>query len=528
MSPVGPDRTRRLRRERNGKHGHDRTRRRAHRWRCPAPTHRTTYLPSGLTDYANTFAASSGGAAAEIALHPTYAATGVHPAIFPTVSIANYVDGTFDPAAPDTDVISSATYDPWGRTLTSTDPDGVQTESHYAVSGNGIATDIDWTEDGLNNRTTATYDLVGNQLGSTSPLGRTTATTYDLAGHVIRTTAPDGVVSENDYDNFGLLKTAWANYVDGTPGTGSATDDVKTTYAYDTAGRPTSTIANDGGGTAQAKTATTYDLLGRATSTTVYATFDGTAFGGERKTESHPQVDLVRNITRPGIGGTRGPGTSSMSGPLVPTASPAPFCPDSSSVRCNAITERDLNGLPIGVTDAYGKVSRTYQDLAGRTVFAIANFGDGVYSSGSPDVDIVSVSQYDIGGRIVRTVDVLGRARKQTFDALGRSVQSTSYDSAATATTKTPPVRTRGMSGPTNRFAPNGQSLMVKSRSRRRLDAGALESRTERLVREAPGTPQTEAALAGKPRAPTPPLGHAPSPEFAGLRGRDQATRHAK
>ena len=399
---------------------------------------RTTYLATGLVDYAYTFAGAdgSGGPSGEIALHPLYAAAGVHPAIFATTSIANDVAS---PSGPDQDVTSTATYDAWGRTLTTIDPDGVDSETHYVASGDGISTDVDWTEDGLDNRTTYDHDHAGNQLSATSPTGRVTATTYDLPGHAIRTTAPDGVVSQNDYDNFGRLMVTWANYVDGTPGSGTAVDDVKTTYAYDEFGRQLSTRANDGGGLAQAKSAQTYDLLDRITSSTTYSTFDGTTFAGERVVQSRPHI--ANAVTRPGMSGSRGPGTSTMTGSLVPTVGPAPGCPNGADY-CNVVTAKDLNGLATGTTDAYGKVSRSFNDVAGRSVIAIANYGDGVYSTAAPDTDLVSITQYDIGGRAVRAIDVLGRATQQTFDALGRSIKTATYDTAGVATTKTETVYT--------------------------------------------------------------------------------------
>jgi YD repeat-containing protein len=110
---------------------------------------------------------------------------------------------------------AKTTFDGWGRTLTTTDPDGVVATSVYDASN---LTDLVTTRDNVSAATTMTYDLVGNLLSTSTPTGRVTSSTYDLANHVLTSTAPDGTVSRTDYNAWGERAASWANYTTGTTG----------------------------------------------------------------------------------------------------------------------------------------------------------------------------------------------------------------------------------------------------------------------------------------------------------------------
>ena len=91
----------------------------------------TTYAASGLPVTQSTLAAS-GPVTTAFGYDPRSA----HPAIYPTTTTANDVATVVD--ATSEDLTSSATYDPWGRTLVATDPDGVAATTHYLTgSGDG-------------------------------------------------------------------------------------------------------------------------------------------------------------------------------------------------------------------------------------------------------------------------------------------------------------------------------------------------------------------------------------------------------
>ncbi len=84
-----------------------------------------------------------------------------------TRTITNYVDGVFNPALPDEDLISTTVYDRAGRVITTSDPRGTQTSF--------------------------TYDRLGRRLTTTqaanTPLATTSYTCYDKARRVLRTIA---------------------------------------------------------------------------------------------------------------------------------------------------------------------------------------------------------------------------------------------------------------------------------------------------------------------------------------------------
>ena len=199
--------------------------------------------------------------------HLGFAATSVHPAIYPTTAIANDIDGTPGPN-PDQDVTSTTTYDRWGRTLTATDPDGVGSTTTYAAN----MTDVASTTDGTGATTTFTTDAVGNPLTKTSPLNETTTTTYDFLNHPLLTTAPDGTKTLAVYNAYGQATSTIANDINGVANDdASGIDDVTSTAAYDAYGHVITTSADTGHSTAiAAKTEATYDLLGNVVSTTTH------------------------------------------------------------------------------------------------------------------------------------------------------------------------------------------------------------------------------------------------------------------
>jgi RHS repeat-associated protein len=405
---------------------------------------RTEYLANGLPQSTFTFSPASGGSVAEIRARPTYTATASHPAILPTSATMNYVDGVYSSSAPDTDVTSTTTFDAWGRALVATDPDGVDSETSYVTSGNGKDTDIAWTEDGLDNRTTFAYDLVGNQTSIDTPADPATTTTFDQASRVVQVTPPSpGTPTVYEYDGQGFLTRTIANYVNGAGSGPTGLDDVATAYTYDAFGRTLTTIGNAGIdlGPATKTSVETYDLLGNPTASSTWSTHavvggsQGT-FAGQRQAESFHEIDA--GIARPAIGGIRGPGS------LVPSGAPTPLCPDGGTTRCNSATAFDLDGQPINVTDTYGKIARTFRDLAGRPVFTIANYVDGAFSSSAPDTDLVTTTRYDILGRTDEVIDVLGRSTNASFDGLGRTTASRAYDDIGTPVTKTRTEHTAG------------------------------------------------------------------------------------
>jgi RHS repeat-associated protein len=364
---------------------------------------------------------------------------GAHPAIFPTSSIANYVGGTQGASTTD-DLTTLTGYDAWGRPLTVTDPDGVATTTIaddftqttvYATN----QTDVASQHDALGNTTAFLNDAVGNVTQVTSPTGALTQTEHDLLNHAVEVVAPDLVVARNDFNAYGQLVASWADYRNGTTGDQGGTDDVVTRTTYDVFGYASQVDADCGatsgvvtcpGTGIDARTVTTHDVLGTAVSTTVYPGSGGT--GTPRTTTQHFETYAPPGGT-PFAGSTfsrLAPSGTRL--PIAPTASPAPLCPGSASVRCNSAAATAIDGSPTAVTDAYAIVTLTDRDLAGRTVRTIANYQAGGGHGTNNDRNIETRHDLDMFGRVKREtlVDAAGsgvdRFTTTDYDALGRPI----------------------------------------------------------------------------------------------------------
>ena len=379
-----------------------------------------------------------------------YTAGASHPAIFPTRSIASYVDGVYNPSYRDRDLITDTTYDAWGRPLTVTDPDGVTATTHYDATSD---TYVDWTEDGLSNRTSFTHDAVGNRLSVEDPLDRMTSTTYNLDSSPVTITDPAGIVTRHEYDTFGPRMASYANWVDGIPPAGSETtsdEDVKTSYGYDGFGRVVSTVADDGTftGAIKAKTTSSFDQLGNAVASTTYA---DTAYAQPRTTTGHFETSVFGGPT------LSRPKPSGVQLPIAPTAAPAPYCPGSTSTRCSAAPRWDASstsattvdhaGVAWLVSDAYGVRTVTDADLAGRPVRTIANWGNGTPGP-NPDDDVTTSAEHDLAGRALRTVDASGLVTENHYDLVGRLVEAVDTAGISVTTVYHPSGRVERTSRP--------------------------------------------------------------------------------
>ena len=384
----------------------------------------------GLVRNTITFSPTQSGPIGEFLARTGYAASAAAPAIYPTTTTANYVDGTFSPATPDVDVSTTKTFDAWGNELTTTDQDGVTTTTAYVGSGlAGYATDVASSTNGLGEQTTFEYDPVGNRTKVTAPGNLVTTTTYDQRSHPLLVTDPLSLVSKDVYDAYGFRTSSIANRIDDTPSGPSGLDDLTTSYAYDEFGLVTTTTANTGvTGAIGARTATTHDVRGSVVSSSPYATYDGTAFGAPRTMTK--AFEVVLGAVRPNPSAARGPGSFAAT-------SSSPACPDGSGLYCNAVDTLDQDGQAVSSADAYNVVTRTFRDLAGQPAFSIANYADGVYLSSAPDVDVVSEAQRDLFGRTAVAKDTLGHRTETTFDALGRATQIRTYDDQGVAVSDT-------------------------------------------------------------------------------------------
>jgi len=393
---------------------------------------RTTYAdgtgatPAGLPTDTFVLNQETPGTTGGIDTRLAYGASSVTPAILPTSRTANYVNGSFDPTKPDEDVISSATYDAWGRTISTTDPDGVGATTTYATN----MTDVASTADGVGNVTTYAYDPAGRRTSVTSPLGEMTTTAYDLAGHAVSVTDPNGIQNTSTYTH-GLLVSSVANSVSG--GGTSGTANLTTNYTYDNLGNQASVISDGGSGLINAETTSGYDLLGNVIQSVVYS---DSAHTNSRTTTAY--FDVSGSIARPKPSGSRGP--------IAPTG--GRLCPGSTTLYCNSVSVLDMAGRPTMTYDAYGTPSQHVFDLDGHEVRTVGNYSTGTYDPSHPDRDISSDNQFDLNGNLVGVVDVLGHTTSTKRDALGRATAVVRPDNSWTRTDYTPGGRTAATSQP--------------------------------------------------------------------------------
>jgi RHS repeat-associated protein len=367
----------------------------------------------------------------------------LHPAMFPTTTIANDVASVSDPSTQD--VTSTTAYDAWGRVAATTDPDGVSATTTYAANG----TDVGSTADDPDNGAATTnfgYDAVGNRTVVISPLGRTTTTTYDGLNHPLTVTAPDGTVTRHDYNDLGQQVRTWSNYQNGTTTDGDASDDLLVIRTYDAYGRVSQTDADcaaTGGvpncnGGLDAQTRAAYDLPGTTVVSTVFSASGGDQTSARSTTSRFETYDP--NVgPYAGLRLTRLTPTATLL-PIAPGAS-APTCPDGSG-DCNAVLTLDLAGRTVSTTDAYGVVTRLDLDLEGRPVRVIRNVSTDPNHGGDNDENLETLTRYDLLGRAERTTMVMDvaandRWTRQLYDPLGRVTETITGSGSVTLVDRT-------------------------------------------------------------------------------------------
>ncbi|MQS15923.1 DNRLRE domain-containing protein [Streptomyces kaniharaensis] len=183
-----------------------------------------------------------------------------------TTPAGNTSTATYNPAGQvltSTDPLgrtSKAEYDGLGRTVRATAPLGESVRTHYDTLGNPAATDNLDPSGTVLRTATATFDLEGRVLSSTSPAtGAVTSTAYDALGRVVKLTEPvaagQAITTTFGYD-------AGGNRTRLTDGKGNTT-----VYTFNTWGLPESTIepATTAHPAAADRTwTTTYDMGGQA------------------------------------------------------------------------------------------------------------------------------------------------------------------------------------------------------------------------------------------------------------------------
>jgi YD repeat-containing protein len=356
---------------------------------------------------------------------------------------------------------SSATYDAFGRTLTTTDAMGGVTTYAYDVAAGTLSVT---TPDGVTMRTTkdaygnivsvtnglgqvtsTTYDADGRPVSSTDAAGNTSSTVYDITGHALTTTDAAGHQIAYTYDADGRVLTRVVDpaglhllttyQYDGQGRELSVTDagGVLTTFTYDAVGHMLSQVSDAGPGGIHATSTYTYDGEGNVLTATVGA---GTA--AARTTQyvydSASPRRLVSTIVDPGVGhlNLTTQYTYDSQGNVLSVTDPNGNTTHSVYDDAN---EKLFSVSPTGAVTGYtynadGQVTSTRLYATALSAFTFdagttaASVQAAVVTSAS---DEVSYTVYNADGQARYTVDSNGHVAEMRYDAAGRLVETLRY-----------------------------------------------------------------------------------------------------
>jgi RHS repeat-associated protein len=298
----------------------------------------------------------------------------------PITVTTNYVNGVYDPAKPDEDLVHVTHYDPAGNVI-----------EQIEMSSSGALDRVTRTwYDNLNRPITVTrnYDplLPPNYNGE---YNLTTVTTYDLAGNAVAVRDPLGHLSTFGYDALNRLIST-TNALTGT-----------TRYEYDAVGNRI--IVTD---VLTRATRYEYDQLNRLITTTLpdgswtVNTYDA-AGNRVRVTDALGHATVY---------------TYNLRGQLIAQAVAGLGLPTTS--------EYDRIGNRVAVTDANGIATRYQYDIAGHLIVMTQSY---TTTAGlDPDAyNIVTRYRYDKAGNVISTTNPLTATTVYTYDALSRLVAQT-------------------------------------------------------------------------------------------------------
>jgi RHS repeat-associated protein len=314
-------------------------------------------------------------------------------------SIQNYVNGVFDPAAPDEDLITAYGYDRLGRQVWAKDPLGHYAATHYNADGR-----VDWT----------VQNLTPFQLSSDDqPIFQS----FD------RTRPDQNVATQYAYDGLGRTTL------------------VTETGILDGAFDPTTRTFS--GATTRA-TRTEYDAQSRPITVTLNYQ-PGALPGPDVNVQTLTQYDPAGNVIgqRDALGRWTVTDYDALNRPITVTLNYEngnPLTVEAGNTSWATITDTDLIQVTAYTTD--GQVASTIDnyidgvysasepdrdrktvyvyDALGRQTQLIRNYVDGNPATGSSDTDLVTRTVYDALGRVQATTDPLGQYTSQVYDALGR------------------------------------------------------------------------------------------------------------
>ena len=317
-------------------------------------------------------------------------------------------------------------YDPIGRQITVTTPDGLTTSTVYAQNQTTVTGPngrIQRTTTDVLGRTVSVTDNVRNQMFTSDPGARTlsstsyspdggTATGTDLSGRQIvstldafgrpvRRVGPTGLTHLTAYDDGAAHSSTTAIVPEGGGDSPAAT-----TYSYDDAGRTTRTATTFADPAAPAARAGAL-ALERPDDRVASAEFNGL---GQSSTATDRDLRVVVDRS--------GPGAVSEESTVTPQAT------------------EEFPGAPITAT--------TKRSLSGDALSRTLRQGDEVSTAVAVD--------YNAAGEVVAATDPMGRVTRYTFTADGQALTKTAPSGAVTTNTYDP---TSGLLAKVTVTAPN-------------------------------------------------------------------------
>ena len=271
--------------------------------------------------------------------------------------------------------------------------------------------------DALGGETTYQYDVRSNRTAIRDALGRTTRFEYDQEGNLTSTTDPAGGVTRFTYDQFGRrnlmrvedpLGNATSYQYDNNNNIRAMTDAAgnRDTKTYGGNSQPIDNLLEDGGGInythsgglltgishpVDGNTGANYDAIGLLSEIT-----DGDGF--TRKTVYNSRGDAIQK-TDPAGNVSRS--FYDRRGRKVRT-----LAPNGGTTRL----EYDGNDNIVAVTDAMGGVTRYEYDGDDRIVKIVDPLGG------------ERIFEYDVLGRVIAETDELGERTRTEYDAVGNVV----------------------------------------------------------------------------------------------------------
>lgn len=229
------------------------------------------------------------------------------------------------------------------------------------------------------------YDLAGNPISQTDPLGKITRTVFDSLNRPVKVTYADNTFTTATYTGTGLK---W-----------QTTDEmgrVSETH-YDGGGRAVLSVKPavtlDTNTTAIPTVATGYDAAGNITSVTDER--------GQTTVTAYDSRNRVSSITMPAV-------LDGISGQMV---------------RPTVIKYYDPAGLVVRETDPLGANTDSYYDRASRVIKRVAPPVLSSHSPTQPEAGI-TLTSYDMAGHVTSINDAEQRVTQNFYDPLGRLVQT--------------------------------------------------------------------------------------------------------